>query len=188
MTTGGLSRTGRQIVAPSRHDPSTEDPRSQQAREAMRQARASRYHAVERLMEEGSRVRPKYDPKRDKRGDMYEPIFRVRWKGYGRADDTWEPITHVDKRLVTAFREGQVCRALRGSADHPHVHTYPFYRARAAYTPACTKARGGASRCMRAGTHECTHACGHARQLTLLLFYSVRACAATATHPFLAPC
>ena len=48
-------------------------------------------YPIERLLEE-------------RRGEQGETLFKVRWYGYTKADDTWEPAANIPPAFVARFR------------------------------------------------------------------------------------
>ena len=54
-----------------------------------------------------------------------EPQFRIRWKGYGRDHDTWEPLSNIvdGPILVAKFRENKAAtaRAIQAAEEASHA-------------------------------------------------------------------
>ena len=90
-TASGQRPSGRPRLAPERLDPGMPSLIEAQ-RKADREAKtASHYYEIERICEERVReITPARASHGKSQASVYVTEFRVRWRGYGREDDTWE--------------------------------------------------------------------------------------------------
>ena len=115
--------SGRQVQAPARLDPSFVP---SQLSSFPRLPKPDRIFKIEKIVEE--RRAEKFKPETHKKYEGFE--FRIRWKGFSPADDTWEPFKNIHDgaqvwalALVATPSPQQFPHALP-SAAHPLTPTY----------------------------------------------------------------
>ena len=116
-------------------------------------------YVVDRLLEMrvvNARNKPVEIESGDKLLAGHSKQYKVRWKGYGEADDTWEPQTNINAAALLGFERGDPVNPKEGATGeeqwlaripanmHPSELGYKTARTAVVYNTMATVAKGGA--------------------------------------------